>query len=206
MLAECSREISGDTKFKTHVLPFPPLETLPGECNIIQVTCCVMCVVHVLLIFKQKPLRVADICWDLESYQVRWVFKTALPEGIWPGQMQRWTASIKVILLWRRNTSLWVHSIKSQYVDFSRGHYFILLHNISSLEVLINGSKGQWNALMTSLHGNMPQGRLLALYERWPWASWWCRLTKDMQTCQRPCQQIRKYNNTEGGLLIVSLH
>lgn len=98
----------------TFCLQFPH-ETLPEDCNTIQVTYCVMfqlfvreCVVHISLIFKQK------LCISLTSagmlsftrhpgYVLEHVGQIALPEGIWLGQMQRWTTCIKVILFFWRN-------------------------------------------------------------------------------------------------------
>lgn len=106
----------------------------------IQLFVCQECVVHILLIFKQKLSISLTSAATLSftrflPYLLEHVGQIVLPRGIWPGQMQRLTARIKVILFRGRiilaskqeKTLLWALSITDQYLGISEA----LLHPLT---------------------------------------------------------------------------
>ena len=73
------------------------------SCAAIRLFVCQECVVHIPLIFKQKLSISLTSAATLSfarflPYLLEHVGQIALPRGIWPGQMQRLTTRIKVIL------------------------------------------------------------------------------------------------------------
>lgn len=158
---------------------------MPKEYNIAQIIYCVMCchsavcqecVVHVLLIFKQS-LSISLTSAGMLSftrfleYLLEHVGQIALPEGIWPGQMQRLTTCIKVIhFLWKDRIGFLAGKPCYEFIpsppiswDF-RGINFILLHTIQ----LVGFIDKRIKTVARSLVGNTPDyitamGRILDL-------------------------------------------